>query len=488
METAPTRGPTPHLLPAGVATAVVVGLPCALVFALRAWGPISAPLLLIAVAVALSTAISQLGAVLWKRRAPTGDLIFRDLMLWGWIRRRRFERRLVRVPALVGPNADKGLSTESRMRLLERLSRALEADDPHTHGHSRRVARHAAALARWMSLQPELVAKVRTAALLHDVGKIETPRQILEKPGKLTEEEYEVVKRHAMTGAAMVSSLEDHELTEIVRHHHERIDGGGYPDGLAAEEIPLGARIVAVADTFDAVTSARSYRTAMSHKQALALLDDEAGTQLDPRAVRAFRSHYSGTGPVAVCAGILSGARQLGESLLAQLGPGAGAAKVAAVAAATVAVGATALQPSVHVPRLEGARTSARHGFPSPAPRSHSSPRSGGEPGGSPVRSSGPGSGNGGPQAVSNGGEPSSGEGPSVGSGAGSQPGGGSHSHGGSHPAAGGGGSAPTPSAEGSPHVLAPVPTLPAQLPPPVESVVEGVNPPSVGGVNPTVP
>ncbi|MBK5218839.1 MAG: HD domain-containing protein [Thermoleophilia bacterium] len=344
----------PSATTAALATAAVLGLPCAAALLLHQLGALRSPALVVLAAVALSVAATQLGSALWKRRASSGDLLFGDLLLWGWLRRRRFDRLLARSSALVGPDAKEGVSPERRAQLLRQLSAALEARDPHTHGHSRRVARHAAALAKWMSLPDEEVARIRAAAVLHDVGKIGTAAALLEKPGPLTYWEYELVKQHAPVGAAMVASLGDPEMTTIVRHHHERLDGGGYPDGLHGEEIPLGARIVAVADTFDAVTSTRAYRPAMSHGQALALLDAEAGSQLDPRAVHAFRAHYSGYRPVVLWAGALSAVRQLGQALLNQLGPAAGAAKVGAIGAASVvAIGALQSPPVDNSGRLQ---------------------------------------------------------------------------------------------------------------------------------------
>src|SRR5205823_10854556 len=124
--------------------------------------------------------------------------------------------------------------------------------------------------------------------------------EVLNKPGRLTEAEFAVIKRHPVDGAQMAAPLGDADVTAMVLHHHERLDGTGYPGGLAGDQIPLGARIIAVADTFDAITSRRAYRGAGSHKKALAILIAEAGTQLDPEAVRAFCSHYSGTRGVAL--------------------------------------------------------------------------------------------------------------------------------------------------------------------------------------------
>jgi HD domain len=135
---------------------------------------------------------------------------------------------------------------------------------------------------------------VRAAAAVHDIGKVRVPPGVLDKPGRLTSAEFELVKRHADVGAEIVACLGDPELTAIVRHHHERFDGTGYPTGLAFERIPVGARIIAVSDTFDALTSVRPYRPAASRRRALEALVDASGTQLDPVAVRAFLRSYSG--------------------------------------------------------------------------------------------------------------------------------------------------------------------------------------------------
>ena len=137
------------------------------------------------------------------------------------------------------------------------------------------MTRHAYMIARGMGLPPAEIARIRTAAALHDVGKLDTPREVLNKPGRLSDEEFALIQRHPVDGAAMVAELGDDEVTAIVRHHHERLDGGGYPDGLEGSEIPLGARIIAVADTFDALTSTRPYRPGCRHKKALDILREE---------------------------------------------------------------------------------------------------------------------------------------------------------------------------------------------------------------------
>ena len=173
-----------------------------------------------------------------------------------------------------GPGTMERLPRNDRATELRQLVRRLEARHPSTHGHSRRVAGHAAALAAELGLAEGMVAKIRTAALLHDVGKSEVPSEILDKPGPLNGEEYTTVQGHPEIGARMVEALGDPAVTAIVRHHHERFDGGGYPAGLQDYEIPLGARIVAVADTYDALISQRPYRPPMSERRALGLLED----------------------------------------------------------------------------------------------------------------------------------------------------------------------------------------------------------------------
>jgi putative nucleotidyltransferase with HDIG domain len=278
-------------LPLSVAiTVAVTVLPLVAVSRL---GPTHTPLavaLHVLLAAALSVLVARLLAALWQRHERSSDLVFGDLLIWGWIRRELAERRLEAASRELAGAVSSG---DSRADLLRRMSALLEARDPYTHGHSRRVARHSERIARELGLAPEQVAKIRAAALVHDIGKINVPRPILTKPGRLTEEEFALVKRHPGDGAAMVAALGDSELTGIVRSHHERIDGTGYPDALAGADIPIGARIIAVADTFDAITSTRPYRNPRTHKQALDVLRGEAGTQLDAAAVAAFASYYT---------------------------------------------------------------------------------------------------------------------------------------------------------------------------------------------------
>ena len=197
-----------------------------------------------------------------------------------------------------------------------------------------------------MGLSAAEVAKVRTAAAMHDVGKLHTPRSILNKPGRLTDSEFALIKRHPVDGAVMAGGIGDPEITAMIRHHHERLDGHGYPDGLAGEDIPLGARIIAVADTFDAITSNRTYRRASHHKRALDVLSSEAGKQLDGDAVAAFRGYYRGQRTVALSAFVASAPQRF----LSWLGGASPAIGAGAASATSLLIGLGNAQPAVYSP------------------------------------------------------------------------------------------------------------------------------------------
>ncbi len=183
------------------------------------------------------------------------------------------------------------------MATLKALVRTLEAKDPYTGQHSQRVTRVAVGLARHAGCSPYDVEALNFAGHLHDIGKIGIRDQILMKPGRLTDVEYEIIKSHPVIGEEIVAHLGLLPMEKaIIRHHHERWDGGGYPDGLAGEDIPTLSRILAVADTFDAMTSNRPYRQAMDGEEALKEVVKNAGTQFDPAAVEAFKLWWSETG------------------------------------------------------------------------------------------------------------------------------------------------------------------------------------------------
>jgi putative nucleotidyltransferase with HDIG domain len=184
------------------------------------------------------------------------------------------------------------LAEVNRLHLstIEALARAVDAKDGVTHGHIRRVQSTALALAKRLGVneQPQLRA-IEAAALLHDVGKLAIPEHILNKPGRLTSVEFERMKSHARIGAEILSEVGfPYPVVPIVRHHHENWDGTGYPEGLKSDEIPIGARILAVVDCFDALTSNRPYRRALSLSEALQIVDSRRGTMYDPAVVDVF--------------------------------------------------------------------------------------------------------------------------------------------------------------------------------------------------------
>ncbi len=176
------------------------------------------------------------------------------------------------------------------MNYVKGLAKALEAKDPYTRGHSERVAKYSLIIADRLGLSSDLKEKLEFASLLHDIGKIGVKDSILNKPGKLTREEYEYVKKHPVTGVEIVSQVtDDRDILDAIKHHHERWDGKGYPDGLKGVDIPLLARIISVSDTFDAMTSKRAYREPYSVSQTIDEMEKVSWSQLDGDIVDVFK-------------------------------------------------------------------------------------------------------------------------------------------------------------------------------------------------------
>jgi putative nucleotidyltransferase with HDIG domain len=174
---------------------------------------------------------------------------------------------------------------------LEALVNALEAKDPYLRGHSARVADLAATVAAEMGLDEEDVELVRTAGRLHDIGKIGIREEILNKAGPLTDAEFEHVKNHTVTGSQILAPLSHlRHIIDIVRNHHERHDGKGYPDGLAGDQIPVGARIIGAVEIYDALTTSRPYQEKMVPELAIERLRDLVGTVIDPQVHRALQA------------------------------------------------------------------------------------------------------------------------------------------------------------------------------------------------------
>ena len=227
-------------------------------------------------------------------RLPLPDLgyaVFGLLIaaLWGVVG--PFAAILVLIPLFVArwaiaQFADQQRAYEATLRVL---CQAVETKDFYTRGHSERVSRGSVMIARAIGMRPERVEAIRYAGMLHDVGKLGVPTKVLQKTGKLTEEEYAAIQLHPMRGLEIIREIGflDEALAGIM-HHHERIDGRGYPLGLAGDEIPEFARVLAVADAFDCMTSTRSYRGARSLAEAVAELRRCSGTQFDPAFVDAL--------------------------------------------------------------------------------------------------------------------------------------------------------------------------------------------------------
>ena len=201
------------------------------------------------------------------------------------------------------------------------IADALDAKDDYVHGHARRVSGYAMAIGRRLNLDMSLLEHLSLAGLLHDIGKIGTPDEILLKPAPLTTTERAVMQLHSERGARMLAGISEmHEVAAAVRHHHERFDGSGYPEGLQGEQIPLTARIISVADAYDAMTSPRPFREALAHEDALLHLEDGSGTQFDPLIVRAF-SNFEAIGQIRHSISVgLYGARLTASPLASEVG------------------------------------------------------------------------------------------------------------------------------------------------------------------------
>jgi putative nucleotidyltransferase with HDIG domain len=216
--------------------------------------------------------------------APSTLLIIVPLLVVSYL---NFQTAMGRVE-----DSNKHLSEVNRLHLstIETLAMAIDAKDQITHGHIRRVQWYAVGLAKRLGVSdPKLIRAIEAAALLHDLGKLAVPEYILNKPGKLTNAEFEKMKLHASVGADILGAVDfPYPVVPIVRHHHENWDGTGYPSGLRGTDIPIGARILSVVDCFDALTSDRPYRPRLAQEDALRILFERSGSMYDPLIVDTF--------------------------------------------------------------------------------------------------------------------------------------------------------------------------------------------------------
>ncbi|MFZ5642356.1 MAG: HD domain-containing phosphohydrolase [Bacillota bacterium] len=178
---------------------------------------------------------------------------------------------------------------DAYLKSIIALSSAIDAKDSYTRNHSRNVTRYSYALGRQLGLSPKELLNIQYGSILHDIGKIGIPDAILNKAGRLSADEYNKIKEHPLIGANILAPMDFlQDAIKIVRHHHERYGGNGYPDGIKGESIPYGARIVSIADSWDAMTSNRSYRRAMTQPDSIRELQEGAGEQFDPPMVKCF--------------------------------------------------------------------------------------------------------------------------------------------------------------------------------------------------------
>ncbi|MFQ6093088.1 MAG: HD domain-containing phosphohydrolase [bacterium] len=259
--------------------------------------------------VIMATAVSDTAKAIEAMRLGAYDYVLKPFNLSGIaasVQRALERRRLLleneeyrdRLQEKVREKTSELVEKNVRLRLLflnaiQSLVHTLEAKDKYTEGHSRRVAEIAALMARRLHFSNKDVERLRLAGILHDIGKIGVREAYLNKPGKLTAEEYDMIKQHPLISERILRPIE--ELQAIlgdIKHHHERYDGGGYPCGLDGEKIPIGARILAVADCFDAMISHRAYRPALTPEQALEEMKNNAGKQFDPQLVTVFLEMY----------------------------------------------------------------------------------------------------------------------------------------------------------------------------------------------------
>jgi putative nucleotidyltransferase with HDIG domain len=335
------------------ATAWIVGLPALVLFValVLVSPPPSAPVSA-GIGGAAFLSASAIGAWRWSRFHASARLTFQELMIWAWAKRSWAERSLARGASLLGldergflsPTAGSTLSASRRLRVLRRLNGSLERKDPYTHGHSSRVETYCAEVGADLGLDPDQIIELRRAAALHDVGKMRVPDRILRKAGPLSPDERAIAEEHVVLGARLVARVGTADVVSAVLHHHERWDGRGYPHGLAGERIPIYARIIAVVDAYDAMTSTRPYRRSITSVRALEILQEEAGRQFDTEVVKAFVRITEGRSSFAVFAPFAIGLRRVAREIRRWIRQPATAGTVPAVGGMTVAtLAATAI-------------------------------------------------------------------------------------------------------------------------------------------------
>ena len=253
--------------------------------------PIAARICIVAILTA-SGAVSLLGSPKWDGYNPRHFAVFLlfSALLLSYVFYHFYRDYLQK---LAGGKKHVEEMAGLHLRTIEALAMAIEAKDHITHDHLRRVRVYALELGARMGLSPLEMQSLRAAALLHDIGKLAVPEHIISKPGKLTPEEFELMKIHPAVGAQILEQIQfPYPVAPIVLSHHEKWDGTGYPNGLKGEEIPMGARILAAVDALDALASDRQYRSALPLDEAMKMVAAESGRTFDPAVVRLLQGCY----------------------------------------------------------------------------------------------------------------------------------------------------------------------------------------------------
>jgi len=345
------------LVTSAIATVSVAVVPTFAAFATFVFGnPNPRPLLAVLLSIVLTAGAIVVGSAVWASQPESAGFSFGDLMLWSWVRREAAERALIENTAVLGFDrfgrflGNSTASQEEQMRAVREIAAALDAKSSYTLGHSRRVEKHVRKVAQVMGLSDEEIADLATAAALHDIGNIQIPDAVLRKTGELTIEERDAIEAHVLLGARMVLKAGNEAVVNGIRHHHERWDGAGYPDGQSGESISLFARLIGIAEAYDAMTSTRPYRQGFSRDHAIEVLRAESGLQFDVDLVELFVSTLPE--PLAIIKKFPVLARmqqQLHELrlLFKRMGAVAVSATASTIAIALI-LGGTVLSPGTH--------------------------------------------------------------------------------------------------------------------------------------------
>ena len=337
-----------------IATASVAVIPTFFSFAVLVFSQ-AEPMLLAAIglSILLTAGAVVTGSAIWARQPESAGVSFGDLMLWSWIRQYQAERTLHRASGVLGFDRTGNFLGHStapdaeQVRAMRAIAKALDAKSTYTLGHSARVAKHARKVARELEFPEERTHALALAAELHDVGNITLPEEILRKAGKLTVQERSEMEGHVLLGARMVEKAGSSDVVDGIKSHHERFDGQGYPEHLSGEQIPAFARIIAIAEAYDAMTSTRPYRQSFSKQHAIEALRAGSGTQFDGALVDAFvatlRNPVPFIGDVPFLAAVQGQVREL-FLVIKRVGAVAVSATASTIAIALI-LGGTTLSP-----------------------------------------------------------------------------------------------------------------------------------------------